>query len=139
MVRFQDQYAFLNSAVLPPLLGNNVVMIIKVEEERWDEAAFAHLAKNNPQRLLSLLDDQDLTISLRTFAAEAAGGIELSAAAVPSLLPLLEHPSAVVREGAVYGLANHLDYAGVREQLGLVASGDVSPGVRRAALDTLDD
>jgi hypothetical protein len=52
------------------------------------------------------------------------------------LKPLLGHASAVVREGAIYGLQKHLD-ADVRASLEMLARSDSSAGVRSAAEDAL--
>jgi len=58
--------------------------------------------------------------------------------AVWVLETLLEHASAPVREGAIYGLAYHLDPR-VRQVLERVAREDASDGVREAAEETLED
>ena len=82
----------------------------------------------------------DLVKALRpsrlTFAAEAVGLQADSVLVRATLLPLLNHVSAVVREGALYGIANHLDDA-VLVVVRKLADDDPSPGVRQAAMDLL--
>jgi hypothetical protein len=56
---------------------------------------------------------------------------------VPALLTLLASESALVREGAIYGLAHH-DRPEVVQRLGKIATDDPSPGVRAAAADVLE-
>ncbi len=107
--------------------------------ERWQqpcEAMFEFLAANHPHDLLALLHSSRLSSSDLTYAAEIAGTISDSALVRPILAALLEHPQSVVREGAVYGLARHLD-AGIRSRLQAIAASDPSRGVRTAAQDTL--
>lgn len=95
------------------------------------EDLFAHLVESDPGRLLGYLRDPELDPTLLTFAAEIAGRIE-GAETVQALLPLLNHPKAYVREGAVYGLALHPDDPHARAAL-RAALDDPSPGVRAAA------
>ena len=52
-------------------------------------------------------------------------------------LGLLNHPSALVREGALLGLSEHLDHPGVRPALEQASHTDPSPGVRGLAQDLL--
>lgn len=54
------------------------------------------------------------------------------------LLALLQHPSPLVREGAVIGLYYNIDDA-VQIALKEVESTDASPGVRLAAKEVLDE
>jgi len=54
------------------------------------------------------------------------------------LASLARHPSAAVREGAVYGLAPHVAMPFVRVYLEVIASHDPSPGVREAASEALE-
>jgi hypothetical protein len=73
-----------------------------------------------------------------TFLAEALDKSTVPELAVPCLLKLLKHASALVREGAVYGLEGHLEFPGVREQLEAVANNDFSSGVRIAAREAVE-
>jgi hypothetical protein len=78
-----------------------------------------------------------------TFAAEllvSADVTRLSSSlqTAPDVLLLLsKDPSAVVREGAVYGMSGHVDYFQIKERLREMCM-DESPGVREAAEDALD-
>jgi HEAT repeat protein len=97
---------------------------------------FRSYAATTPMKLLELLPslgDVDLS-----FAAEALGTASDSGLAVPALLALLDHRSAPVREGAIYGLEKHLERSGsARATLKRIATTDPSPGVRAAAQDAL--
>ena len=106
---------------------------------RWEhpcEAMFEYLAEHHPSQLLALLRSPRLSPADLTFAAEIAGRIPSSAAVREALLPLLDHPKAVVREGAVYGLGKHLDDP-VRQRLARLAEDDQSAAVRCAAAETI--
>jgi HEAT repeat protein len=104
---------------------------------------FEHYTKHEPLQLLRLLDPAGgLRGPLLTFAAEAAGEIRSLPieTLVDALEPLLQHENAVVREGAVYGLAQLVDQLGgarAQELLKRVMQEDDSPGVRGAAIDAL--
>lgn len=79
----------------------------------------------------------ELKSSKLTYLAEAIGESADSECVRKVLLPLLQHRDAVVREGAVYGLSNHIDEA-VRRELQSVAEYDYSPAVRTAAREALE-
>jgi HEAT repeat protein len=102
------------------------------------EAAFEFLADNHPSELLGLIVSNRLGPTDLTFAAEIAGKLSDSEAVRRTLLPLLMHDDAVVREGAVYGLALHADET-VRAALIRHSASDPSPAVRQAATDALAD
>jgi hypothetical protein len=107
--------------------------------EELCEAHFLVLAEQRPARLVEWM--QTVLASrpeLLTFAAEAAGRIQHAPMAVRALLPLLGHPNAVVREGAVYGLAPHL-LASLDARSGLrdLLANESSPGVREAIEEAL--
>lgn len=74
-----------------------------------------------------LLDDVELSL-----AAEALGRAENRKLARQTLVQFLKHRSALVREGAIYGLAE-LGSSEVRLAIAVVAKKDTHPGVRRAA------
>ena len=105
--------------------------------ETPSEALFERLAAENPQRLLAMLVANELRPALLTYAAEIAGRTLPSEMCVPVLVPLLYHESALVREGTVYGLAEHLDEL-VTSELRKVSNNDSSAGVRAAATGTLE-
>jgi len=73
-----------------------------------------------------------------TFAAEIAGRIPDDGAVRAVLTPLLEHASALVREGAIYGLRGHFDDAATKK-LRELAQADPSPAIRQSASDTLGE
>jgi HEAT repeat protein len=109
--------------------------------DRWGEpceAAFEFLAQNYPHELLKLIASNRLRPTDLTFAAEIAGQLLDSTEVRGILHPLLAHADAVVREGAIYGLARHVDQA-LGVELRKLATSDPSPAVRQAAADTLDN
>lgn len=99
---------------------------------------FRCLATKHPDQLVLWIKSGTLQPTALTFAAEALGTAEDSTLVVDCLLSLLEHPSSVVREGAIYGLTDHLDYPGVRTRLQAVVQDDPQQGVRRAASEALE-
>jgi len=102
------------------------------------EALFEHLAVSDPLLLIAILNDEGRAPSDLTFAAEIAGGAIADSALVrPPLIKLLDHASAVVREGAIYGLAHHLDSL-TKVRIELVAHTDPSFAVRTAAHECLE-
>ena len=107
---------------------------------RWKqpcEAMFEHLAQCHPDQLLRLVNAQQLPPIELSFAAEAAGTLANSPAVRNTLLRMLRHGDAVVREGAIYGLARHVDEEILRE-LRQVAATDPSPGVQEAAANLIE-
>ncbi|EYF00653.1 HEAT repeat domain-containing protein [Chondromyces apiculatus] len=135
---FVDQHALLP---VPPPLDVLQAPIAQFVSRRWKEpceAMFEFLAVQHPASLLRLIEQGKLDAADLTFAAELAGRLKHSEAVRRTLLPLLAHPRAVVREGAIYGLSNHLDEAS-RERLAELVEKDQSPAVRAAAADALDE
>ncbi len=101
--------------------------------------ALKSMARQTPHGLIRLIGQGGLKPPDLTFAAEAAGEISDSGLAVAALLPLLEHGSPLVREGATYGLARHLSSLDVVSRLQQLVTDDSSPGVRQAIKETLED
>jgi hypothetical protein len=71
-----------------------------------------------------------------TFLAEALGRRE------PAPLRWLEllagHKDPLVREGAIYGLARHVDVPRVREVLEVMSKTDANPEIRTAASEAIE-
>ncbi len=106
---------------------------------RWNrpcEGAFELLALRFPHDLVKLIGRGQLEPADLTFAAEALGRSNMGWLVRSTLKPLLHHASAVVREGAIYGLQRHID-ANARATLETLAKSDPSAGVRSAAEDAL--
>lgn len=101
-------------------------------------ALFERLAAREPAKLVALIEAGTLRPSDLTFAAEIVGRIPQPELIVPVLTRLLDHSSPLIREGAVYGLSNHMSDT-VRATLRRVVEGDASPGVREAAQSVLED
>ena len=93
------------------------------------------LAAENPAKLFWMVQHSH-SLSELTFAAEAVGMLSDSEAVRAALMPLLGHSIALVREGAIYGLARHLNDS-VMAALRELAQSDPSPGVREAAAELL--
>ena len=76
-----------------------------------------------------------------TFEAEGLSKHSNKWEALGMLIYLLEHASPLVREGAVYGLAGLGNMPGVKEALfrHSLEETEISPGVRLAAKDVLED
>jgi len=104
------------------------------------EAMFIWQARHEPEALLGSIRGGGLAPYDLTFAAEHAGYIlTLDAERVTSaLIPLLDHESSMVREGALYGLARHPS-DDVIERIRRCASNDPSETIRSVAADVLED
>ncbi|MDX2053610.1 MAG: hypothetical protein SFV15_14515 [Polyangiaceae bacterium] len=101
------------------------------------EEQFVALAASSPRSLASLLTTEGLLNDTElSLAAEAIGRVEDVALVRQTLVPLLKHKSALVREGALYGLAE-LGFEDVRVVIETIAKGDAHAGVRRAAAAVL--
>lgn len=97
------------------------------------EELFVALAARSPRGLASLLTTEGLLDNAElSLAAEAFGRAEDLTLVRQTLVPLLKHKSALVREGAIYGLAE-LGFEDVRVAIEATAKGDAHAGVRRAA------
>jgi HEAT repeat protein len=74
----------------------------------WTEPFVEELARTNKELFARcVFEDLADEVVMLSYAAEAARLVQDHEFAVQVLERLLEHPSAVVREGAVYGLAGH--------------------------------
>ena len=106
--------------------------------EEWpipSELAISEM-RSNPARLIRWIESGKLETGYLSFAAEALGEVE-SPHTKAMLLQLLAHHAPVVREGAIYGMANIIT-PDLKEILRAVADNDQSPGVRAAARELLD-
>lgn len=115
----------------------DVLEALLAEYGGYCEALFERLARSHPARLAGLVADGSLPPGKLTYAAEALGLISDADLAARTLLPLLKHPTPVVREGAVYGLTRLPDRSDVKMALDETAAHDPSPGVREAAGESL--
>ena len=98
------------------------------------EADCERLAVSDPAALVAAFPAMRPT--LLTFAAEYLGRAPADVA-VPALLPLLDHPKAYVREGALYGLMQCDDPRAVAAIL-RAAEHDPSEAVRTIAREWRD-
>jgi HEAT repeat protein len=143
-IREAQGKAFLavqRSRALPPHLTLLSPEARVAVDTRWSsdvcEAMFEFLASHYPADLLKLVSANVLSPPALTFAAEIAGRTTVGQTVRAALLPLLDHESPLVREGAIYGLREHAD-TGVIMRLRTLAESDSSPAIRQAASDTLD-
>jgi hypothetical protein len=107
----------------------------------WDEpceGAFEYIVDHQPSELARLIRDGALAPGDLSFAAEILGRAFDSHLVRKTIGPLLQHPEAVVREGAIYGLTRHLDDP-MRAELERTSRSDPSAAVRTAAKDALDE
>jgi hypothetical protein len=113
-----------------------------VQTSTWGKACqglFSELVITSPETLFTLIEYQDMRPTLLGFAAETAGLIEDSVTVSKTLIPLLTHAKFYVREGAVYGLSNHLEFPGIRAKLEEQMNSDPSESVRMAIQEALED
>ena len=96
------------------------------------EDLFLALARREPYILAQLIASGMLTDMALTFAAECMGQADDGGLILQVLVPLLQHASPVVREGAIYGLLE-LSSSEASAAIQAAAVNDASPGVRRAA------
>lgn len=135
-------YGFRSKRWSSAATGPDVFSVENTEEEPISEQRLDEMALNDPERLFRLVRDGELLVPLLTFAAEALGQVPPAyyPQASQLLRRLLVHSAAVVREGAIYGIA------GLAERLPTVLefvrplAGDrePSPGVREAAAEVLE-
>lgn len=135
-------YGFGSSRWSSAATGPDAFSVETTEEEPLSEQRLEDLAFKDPERLLGLVGKGDLPVPLLTFAAEALGQVPPAyyPQASQLLRRLLAHAHAVVREGAVYGIAGIAERSPtVLEFLRpLAGPGEPSPGVRAAAAEVLD-
>lgn len=113
-----------------------------LREEEWPKSSedeFENMAEEDPERLARWIKSETLGPGRLTFAAEVLGNSELHPIEKQkALLPLLKHPHALAREGAVYGLESIIEDDTVRRRLKEVVESDSSQGVRSAAKEALE-
>lgn len=113
---------------------------LEVGDSEPSQAWFEELAHRAPERLLALIDGRDLLPHHLTYAAEWAGKTAANPRlAIRCLLRLLRHSSPIVREGAIYGLANFAAQSEVREALTQHAFREPSRAVREVAFEVLQE
>lgn len=96
------------------------------------------LAQNDPVELARIIASGALRDTSLTFAAERLGCAGDRALVLRTLLPLLDHEKAYVREGALYGLAPHSG-ADIRDCYERLASEDPSRAIRDLAAGYIED
>ncbi|MDO8446653.1 MAG: HEAT repeat domain-containing protein [Deltaproteobacteria bacterium] len=115
---------------------NDITNIHKWPTHCQDE--FDYLAQNHPGILVALIKNNEIEDTLLTFAAESLGLSKNTELVETTLLPLLKHQFAPVREGAIYGLQRHIfDSSKIHEAIQDVSLNDTSKGVRSAAHDAI--
>lgn len=97
------------------------------------------MAEDNPGNLVALIESGGLGDVELTFAAEYLGKATAAEGVVLTLLVLLRHPKALVREGALYGLAEVRGDPAVVDAITAVSSGDSSKALQQIAEGILLD
>ena len=105
---------------------------------RWCRNEFERVLLSEPRVLEDAIDAGEISPGHLTHALEAVGK-HRAPQALRLLRDGLKHPSPVVREGAIYGLAYLRPDETIDAELRAMAAADASPGVREAAADVLDD
>lgn len=103
------------------------------------EKELEELARSKPNELAALIVTGQLTPPDLTFALEILGrDVTNEELVLPCILPFLDHESAIVREGAVYGLSHHMT-AEVKAALVVGYRKEISQAVKQAISDVLED
>ena len=100
--------------------------------------SFKHLAKDFPYDLERWLDSGLLNLAQLSLALEEVKGIEDIDHAVRILLQFSNNPQPLVREGAIYGLADFTYIKEVRERLTEISKTDDNEWLRKSALEALE-
>lgn len=107
------------------------------------ELAFEHLLDVDPDTLFDLVSSGALGVADMTFATEILGQSKDTARVVVTLLPLLDNPSPLVREGAMLGLANQALVSppsdAVMARLRVLSESDPLCALRLVATDILEE
>lgn len=104
---------------------------------------FEELATKAPRKLIDIVNSGTLEWCELSIALEAAGHLKDSTDVNSLLVPMLTHPSSLIRESALVGIDQHIQMSGVRPDLFLInevyriAQIDTSLSVRHAANDVL--
>jgi HEAT repeat protein len=97
------------------------------------------MANNSPANLVALIESGALGNVELTFAAEYLGKATAAEGVVLTLLVLLRHPNALVREGALYGLSEVRNDQAVIDAVTVVRDGDPSSALRSIAESILEE
>ncbi len=119
-------------------VGEDETKCPKCTEEPLCEATFEKWSQESPQKLVNFIDTYRDRNGRLTFAVEWAGFCRDS---LDALVKLTDHESAVVREGAIMGLANYYRKFIQKDMYKLLKASnkhrqeekDSSPGVRTRA------
>jgi len=110
----------------------------------YSENQITELAQNNPKELVRILISPDVDVRTLTYGVEVLGGeISDEELVVPVFRKLLKHVNAMVREGAMMGIAAFYDGKkpprDILERLKALASSDPSPTNKETAKSLLSD
>lgn len=121
-------------------LFERLLRYLPEQEEHWArpcEAQFEYWAEHRPAALAEFLG-RDENPGLLARAAWAAGRVHDPSLVHAALLRLLESGEPLAQEGAVYGLAAHLDDAARSALRRVIEAPGTSSGVREAAIEALE-
>lgn len=110
----------------------------------YSESQIMDLAHNNPKELVRILTSPDVDIRMLTCGVEILGGeISDEEMALPVFRKLLRHMNALVREGAMMGVAAFFAKKklprDILERLKAMANSDPSPTNKETAKGLLED
>lgn len=101
------------------------------------ETEFINLAINNPKELVRLVSSNTLENAYLTYAAEAFAHCTDSLLVRRTLIPLLRHDSAYVRQGVILGLFDHVNKKAL-EIIADLSINDSDEGVRKLAANVME-
>lgn len=110
----------------------------------YSENQITELVHNNPKELVKILTSPDVDVRVLTYGVEILGGeITDEELAIPVFRKLLKHVNALVREGAMMGIAAFFDGKkpprDILDRLKVLATSDPSPTNKETAKSLLSD
>lgn len=112
-----------------------------IRASAWDQpcqSMFTELVRRDPQLLIDIIRYWNLSNTQLSYAVETLGYHHSIEEVINTLLPLLRHQEALIREGVVYGFGHHISDLRIRELLSHHLRVEISPGVRSAIEEVLE-
>lgn len=104
---------------------------------KYSESSFENLAESNPEILINLLTNDDLSVGLFARGIKACGRIKNDNLAIEFLKNYLMHSEPIVREATVYALKKHLTPE-VRIMLDEVSNNDPNLIIKEIAKEAIE-
>src|ERR1700676_4863064 len=109
----------------------------------YSENQLKLLAQTNPKELIRIITSPNADKHMLTVGAELLGEVPDERIVLPALRQLLKHVHALVREGAMNGLANFYEDKrppqDILERLRVMETNDPSPTLKEYAQSLLKD